>query len=79
VIKESKVNHQRFVCPGSPSRDLLTMKEVGDVCNRSHRIKSSLSIPGGDSGVEDGIRQRKEHFGVIVDGVIVAAGYELPK
>ena len=73
-----KVNPQRSIkslCPleRAPSFDLLTMKEVGDACNGAHRIESALCIPGGDTGVEDGVRQRKEHLGVIIDGVMVAA------
>src|SRR5204863_3670696 len=57
----------------APRFDLLTVKEVGDACDGTYGIETVLCIPRGDTGVEDGVGQRKEHLGVIIDGVMVAA------
>src|SRR6267154_5914289 len=63
----------------APRFDLLTMKEVGDACDGTYGIESALCIPGGDTGVEDGVRQRKEHLGIIIDRVVVAPGDKFAK
>src|ERR1700716_581 len=44
----------------TPRLDLLAVKEIGNACNRAHGIETALRIPGANTGVEDGIRQRKK-------------------
>src|SRR6267378_4737605 len=57
----------------TPSGDLLTVKQIRDRLNRTHRVESAFRIPCGNAAVEDRVSQRKEHLGVIVDGVMVTA------
>jgi hypothetical protein len=57
----------------APSFDLLTVKQIRDRLNGAHRVKGVFCVPGGDTCVENGVGQRKEDLGVIIDGVMVAA------
>src|SRR5438445_8332387 len=49
----------------TPGGDLLTVKQIRDGLNGTHRVESTFRIPCGNTAVEDRISQRKEHAGVL--------------
>src|SRR6185437_13496604 len=58
------------------------MEEVGDGGHRTYRVEDALCIPGCDSRVENRIRQRKEHFHIVIKGMVISGrdvlGEEIP-
>ena len=61
----------------APGLDQLPLLEPADAGDGPDRVPLAFGVPGGDAGLQQGIAEREEHLGALVEAVAVAARHPL--